>query len=193
VRGPYAHDHSSYRGGAISLHGRTALYRYFAADDSLLYVGISKKPERRQLWHAYAAANTWWPLVVRRTDEWIDTREKAERAEIAAIESEAPRFNVKDNPNVSPDIERLLEVRTQRAATLAPEGSFPLYFKLAIQLLDEIKSGSLPDGSRLPARRDQASRFGVSTETVKRACIELERVGVLRHTPGGYYVKVKTV
>ena len=71
---------------------RTALYRLFAADDTLLYVGISRSFGVR--WEQHAAIQPWWPEVHRQTVEWFPSREDAAEAEIAAIQAEHPRFNV---------------------------------------------------------------------------------------------------
>ncbi|MEV7492192.1 type II toxin-antitoxin system prevent-host-death family antitoxin [Streptomyces anulatus] len=70
---------------------RTALYRLFGATGQLLYVGITTQPETR--WTQHAADKPWWPLVRQRNVEWHPSRPVAERAELAAIRTEAPLYN----------------------------------------------------------------------------------------------------
>ncbi|MEU6192652.1 GntR family transcriptional regulator [Streptomyces sp. NPDC047061] len=52
----------------------------------------------------------------------------------------------------------------------------PLYWRIATQLLGELRDGTLPPGERLPAERQLAQHFGVSRETVRQA------LEVLRHS-----------
>ena len=75
---------------------KTALYRYFDADDRLLYVGISVIPPMRQLQHAKGSA--WYELVDRQRIEWFETRAEAMEAERSAIRSEGPTWNRAHNP-----------------------------------------------------------------------------------------------
>ncbi|WP_328429719.1 GntR family transcriptional regulator [Streptomyces sp. NBC_00443] len=51
----------------------------------------------------------------------------------------------------------------------------PLYWRIATQLLDELRAGTIPPGERLPAERQLALHYGVSRETVRQA------LEVLRH------------
>ncbi|MEU0818923.1 GIY-YIG nuclease family protein [Streptomyces mirabilis] len=71
--------------------GRTALYRAFDAEDTLLYVGITDSPVDRFKQHQATAE--WWPIMVLREVEWLNTRSEAEQAEARAIKVEAPKFN----------------------------------------------------------------------------------------------------
>ncbi|MFE7485489.1 GIY-YIG nuclease family protein [Streptomyces sp. NPDC057552] len=73
--------------------GRTALYRLFDAQDTLLYVGIAEDPKSR--WAQHAADKTWWPQVTRRDIEWLPDRKLAEEAERSAIEGEGPIHNTR--------------------------------------------------------------------------------------------------
>lgn len=52
----------------------------------------------------------------------------------------------------------------------------PLYWRIATQLLGELRDGTIPPGERLPAERRLAGHFGVSRETVRQA------LEVLRHS-----------
>lgn len=71
---------------------QTALYRFFNADGTLLYVGIANDPRTR--WSCHAGEKRWWDEVEAKTVTWFATREEAEGAEMAAIVSERPLYNV---------------------------------------------------------------------------------------------------
>jgi predicted GIY-YIG superfamily endonuclease len=75
---------------------RTALYRFYDADDALLYVGITVDPEAR--WADHERLKPWWPDVARETVDWHETRTLALAAELAAIRAERPRYNVNGSP-----------------------------------------------------------------------------------------------
>jgi len=70
----------------------TVLYRLYAEDGELLYVGITRHPERRL--RSHEASKSWWPEVAVREIRSYRTREDAARAEHAAIVRENPRYNV---------------------------------------------------------------------------------------------------
>lgn len=70
----------------------TALYRHFAADGSLLYVGISLSPLARLSQHR--DSSPWYGEIARVEVEWHPNREAALAAEKAAIQAEGPRHNV---------------------------------------------------------------------------------------------------
>jgi hypothetical protein len=69
-----------------------ALYRFYAEDHSLLYVGITESPAQR--WRSHAADRPWWPQVADAKVEWHKTRADAAAAELAAIRAENPRYNL---------------------------------------------------------------------------------------------------
>jgi predicted GIY-YIG superfamily endonuclease len=69
----------------------TALYRFYDDGGRLLYVGISKFPEKRLRQHQ---KDKWWfPLVGRRKVEWHGDRPSAVLAEATAIRRENPLYN----------------------------------------------------------------------------------------------------
>ena len=95
---------------------RTALYRCFAADGALLYVGAAYNPDVR--FKVHASISPWWSLVERTTVEWLPSRPEAEDAELAAIGAEQPRYNRagSDSPmNVTRDFAIDGEISTARA------------------------------------------------------------------------------
>lgn len=77
---------------------KTALYRYFNSDDALLYVGISSRLTDRVKRHSIGS--DFFSQSVRMTIEWFDTRDEAIDAEIIAIKSENPLFNVVHNNTI---------------------------------------------------------------------------------------------
>lgn len=79
---------------SIDYRRRTALYRLFDAEGRLLYVGIAFDPPDR--WRGHAREKSWWPDVVERRVEWHETRHAAGAAEISAIQTEKPLYNVRD-------------------------------------------------------------------------------------------------
>lgn len=67
----------------------TTLYRLFAADGALLYVGIAGNPGRR--FEQHAQHKPWWSTVDRVHREHHPTRQAAELAERTAISNEHPQ------------------------------------------------------------------------------------------------------
>lgn len=159
------------------------MYRYYAADGSLLYVGIAFDPEARGRQHARTASDTWWKLATTRTDEWFESRQGAEQAELDAIVDERPRFNVRDNPRLTDDIRKVRQLRSVRADRLPIVGSGKNYVRVAELLRGLIESGELPPGTKV-SRPTYAAQFGVSTDTVKRACDVLAKEGLLQRGHG---------
>lgn len=70
----------------------TALYRYFAEDGRLLYVGVTGKLLDRASQHRFHKG--WQPHIRTATIEHFPTREEALEAEKLAIARESPEFNV---------------------------------------------------------------------------------------------------
>lgn len=70
-----------------------ALYRFFGANDELLYVGITCDLGRRMSRHAQD--KPWWTEVRRTTVEHFDSRDAVLAAERSAVMSEAPAYNVR--------------------------------------------------------------------------------------------------
>ncbi|MFF8193166.1 GntR family transcriptional regulator [Streptomyces bobili] len=55
----------------------------------------------------------------------------------------------------------------------------PLYWRIAKELLGELRDGTIPPGERLPAERQLAEHFGVSRVTVRQALEVLRRDGLV--------------
>lgn len=99
---------------------RTSLYRAFAADGSLLYVGISLHAMQRL--YSHARRSTWWPEVTNVTVERFPTRRAAQKAELAAIRRERPRYNIDGSDNtdtVSNIVRELRKIARRRRGTTA--------------------------------------------------------------------------
>ncbi|MGW3510173.1 hypothetical protein [Streptomyces sp. NPDC000994] len=79
------------------------MYRLWAADGTLLYIGSSYTPEERAKAHSHTA---WGHLVARRTDEWHPSRWRAYDEEARAIAAEDPTHNVVGTPRHTGPAER---------------------------------------------------------------------------------------
>jgi len=69
----------------------TDLYRHFDADDTLLYVGVSLSCVARLAQHRKKSG--WYGEIATITIEKFSTRERAIKAERAAIREENPKHN----------------------------------------------------------------------------------------------------
>ncbi|MET8824376.1 GntR family transcriptional regulator [Streptomyces sp. NPDC004610] len=60
--------------------------------------------------------------------------------------------------------------------------------RIMVDLRHQILSGALPDGTRLPAERDLAARYGVSSATVRESVRALAAMGLIsvRHGSGSF-------
>jgi predicted GIY-YIG superfamily endonuclease len=71
---------------------RTAVYRFYDADDVCLYVGMSQAPWQRAAAHQRSKA-TWAKDVVRLELKWLDTRAEAAAEEVRLIAAARPIHN----------------------------------------------------------------------------------------------------
>lgn len=55
----------------------------------------------------------------------------------------------------------------------------PLFDQLRSQIINGVRDGTLPPGTRLPTVRELASQLGLAVNTVARAYRELETAGIL--------------
>lgn len=55
----------------------------------------------------------------------------------------------------------------------------PLFDQLRTQIIDGVRSGRLPPGTRLPTVRELAGQLGLAVNTVARAYRELETAGIV--------------
>lgn len=82
---------------------KAAVYRLYAADGSLLYIGSAFNPATRYRAHS---RKPWWPLVARRDVEWHPSKDDAYAAEMAAIAAEGPVHNHMGTPQYVPPSEK---------------------------------------------------------------------------------------
>lgn len=75
------------------------LYRFFAADDRLLYIGITCNPGKR--FERHRGEKSWWGQIARIEMESHPTRQALKDAERHAIDEELPAHNVRMNGNES--------------------------------------------------------------------------------------------
>jgi DNA-binding transcriptional regulator YhcF (GntR family) len=62
---------------------------------------------------------------------------------------------------------------------IEPEAAKPLFDQLRTQIIDAIRDGRLPPGTRLPTVRELAVELTMAVNTVARAYRELEAAGVV--------------
>jgi predicted GIY-YIG superfamily endonuclease len=71
------------------------LYRFYATDDTLLYVGLTTNPGQR--FKKHRGEKPWWPEIARIEMEYHPTLAALQAAEREAITTEKPRYNVQLN------------------------------------------------------------------------------------------------
>lgn len=71
------------------------LYRFWSADDRLLYVGITDRGRTREKEHA--RSKSWWPEVHHVTVEPVATRAELLHLEREAIRKGRPKYNIQHN------------------------------------------------------------------------------------------------
>jgi GntR family transcriptional regulator len=63
------------------------------------------------------------------------------------------------------------------------DGLLPLHHQIRLWVLEQIESGALKPGERLPTERELADRFQISLAPVRQAMVELARQGLLIRVP----------
>lgn len=71
------------------------LYRFFAGDDRLLYVGMTRNPSRR--FEKHSGEKSWWSEVARIEMEHHSTLPELREAERQAIQHDKPIHNIRMN------------------------------------------------------------------------------------------------
>lgn len=94
----------------------TTLYRLYDEGGDLLYVGISTRPLQRVREHS--KGQTWWTEVASQTFEHYPTRQAAADAELDAIRTEHPRYNIVGRVTEN-DIDRVLRLEPLAGHILA--------------------------------------------------------------------------
>ncbi|HEY8497912.1 MAG TPA: GntR family transcriptional regulator [Limnochordales bacterium] len=70
------------------------------------------------------------------------------------------------------------------AALIGGDSRIPLYHRIHDQLRDDIESGVLRPGDRIPTEAELSARFGVSRTTVKQAIQQLVHAGLVYRIQG---------
>ncbi|MFE2324627.1 GntR family transcriptional regulator [Streptomyces sp. NPDC059385] len=160
--------------------GRTALYRHFAADGTLLYVGISHDPDAR--FEVHLGCTKWASLSVRRTDKWYPTRKAALLAETAAIRTEQPQANYQHNWVRAPiDLSIWPSLADMRSGK----------WEALVGLMErEIAAQRWLPGMKLPSQQALASAVDLGIGCAIRATRHLWLSGVLtKRRGGGFFVR----
>ena len=63
---------------------------------------------------------------------------------------------------------------------LDPESAVPTFLQLRAQLIDQVRSGELRPGTRIPTVRALAEELGIAPNTVAKAYRQLEEDGILQ-------------
>ncbi|QFX86291.1 GntR family transcriptional regulator [Streptomyces sp. SYP-A7193] len=58
-----------------------------------------------------------------------------------------------------------------------------MYVQVVHHIAEEIRTGRLPVGARLPAERDLAEQYGVAVNTIRRAVRDLREQGLVLTVP----------
>lgn len=75
------------------------------------------------------------------------------------------------------------------SAVISPDQAAPLWLQATELIAQQIASGSLPAGSRLPPERELCDQLGISRVTLRKALAELVRRGELSSSHGrGWFV-----
>lgn len=73
------------------MHRTHVVYRCYAADGELLYVGRTSNLRSRCYGHQ---STPWWPMIVKTTSTRLMTAAASRRYERIAIRTETPKYNV---------------------------------------------------------------------------------------------------
>jgi excinuclease UvrABC nuclease subunit len=93
---------------------KCALYRHFATDGDLLYVGISFRPLVRTKEHTVISG--WAEQIANITIEYFSTRKEAMAAEAKAVQAENPIYNINlRKPKKQPRLAKVTEDRAEEA------------------------------------------------------------------------------
>lgn len=147
--------------------GPGALYRFYAPDGSLLYVGVTGSLRRRFGQHARSAR--WWQSGMRRTVAFYLTEADALAAETQAILNEGPRFNLKVTGGHRP--------RRRQPAKPPARASSPrrLQMGTTIRCLRE-RDGLTRDQLAEAAQIDEPTLSDIETEAASATVVTLNKI-----------------
>ncbi len=118
------------RAGAKPGQVAHTVYRFFDADDELLWVGVTATRTRRFAQHR--EQREWWTEIVRAEFEHFGTRAEAEAAEREQIQTLHPRYNVHKSNGVpvgmlsTKELAEQIRVSSETVRVLANRGYLPV-------------------------------------------------------------------
>lgn len=158
-------------------HKPTALYRFYAADGELLYVGITQEPETR--WKSHERNKVWWIDVARKEHVVLKTRAEAETLERTAIRTEHPRYD-RTRPGHFPTdgrvYKRPLDDPYQEGIVARAENAMKA----------DLVSGVIPSWSVLPTNAVLAKQYKTSKAAIDHVLRRLHMDGLLAPTKAQY-------
>jgi GIY-YIG catalytic domain len=144
------------------------LYRHFDKSGTLLYVGISISAVRRLAQHKTKAA--WFPAIALIEVEHFPNRAAAQRAEVAAIIKERPKYNLAHSvvpasppPEPASPLSRVARRLLEKRAVLRFDDAARYLDLTRDELRFALSSGLGPKGGWFPGRN--AGTFGLGAPT----------------------------
>jgi predicted GIY-YIG superfamily endonuclease len=185
---------------AIMKNKVTALYRYYSADNELLYVGISKSVFERLSQHKANAK--WFKDSVR--VEYINypDRKSALLAEEHAIKTENPKFNITHNTVINKrkpigsgykksPIPEVSIKRDYKVFAAIEEGTGEAFVYLTPELMEAIKNNNIYVYGDMMAAMDNAYAFNIKERKQKtKKTIRKASVANIDHKKDGQQYEV---
>lgn len=109
----------------------TGVYRVFGKDGRLLYVGISARP-RTRIWEHFYQSSAWAAEFGTLTVEYYSTKQEAHAAEVEAIRTEWPLYNVEHSIDKG-SAKRLNWLHSQRPRRMGNPTPSPEEFEAEFQ------------------------------------------------------------
>ncbi|QGZ53336.1 hypothetical protein GPZ77_34465 (plasmid) [Streptomyces sp. QHH-9511] len=153
---------SSTDNGARAPETRAAVYRFWDADDRLLYLGMTHDIDER--WKTHERLQPWWLDVVKRNVTWYETRSEAAAVEKAALLAEDPKYDGSGNRGITPQRGERLAFETARA-TEAVE--------------TDLERGTYPQWSILPPYGELSSTYRIPVVAITAALTTMAHRGLL--------------
>ncbi|MEW2402165.1 GntR family transcriptional regulator [Streptomyces sp. NPDC046862] len=151
--------------------GQTALYRFYAADGKLLYVGITQDLETR--WKSHQRDKIWWIDVARKEYVILKNRSAADQVERTAIRTEHPRYD-RTRPGHTTAAGELLYKRPLNDPY--QEG---IVARAERAIKADLESDRIPSWSLLPTESVLAEQHRTSRAAVDHALSRLSADGLL--------------
>lgn len=151
---------------ALQEGGKTALYRLYDRDGTLLYVGITHDLQER--WRSHARNQIWWLDVARKEHVWFNTRAEAETAEKRAILSEDPLRDKSRRPRTGQGTDAFWPETDYDNPRRDPYEE-AMVAAAAEKIMEALRDGRIPTWSVLPVVHRLGRMVGVSTRAANLA------------------------